>query len=150
MDENQGMTDGNYLELLNKPNRSMQEENDLQAEIKRRQEAEKAANPPSESTPAEQPVEPAPPVVEQAPAETPAEVPAEPAEQPAQPEVVPEAPQEPPAPEPDEPYTLDKLESETSDAIAFLESQNKTLAVEMAKASFAQAAYWTKLASEGK
>lgn len=136
MDENQGMADGAYLELLNKPNRSMQEENDLQAEIKRRADAEKATNPPAESAPEVQQAQPATP------------------EQPAQPEAhvtppVEEQPQAAPA-EPEVPYDLNQLGKEVEDAVAYLETQNKTLAVEMAKSAFTQAAYWTKLASEGK
>lgn len=135
-DEVQGMADGAYLELLNKSNRSMQEENDLQAEIKRRADAEKVANPPAESTPEEQPTQSATP------------------EQP----VAPEAPVAPPATEqaqaapaePEVPYDLNQLGKDVENAVVYLETQNRTLAVEMAKSAFTQAAYWTKLASEGK
>lgn len=137
MDQTQPLSPARFLELLNKPNRSMQEENELQTELKRQEAAKAGTATPVESIPANQetkPVDPAPAkpaaqTVAQAQAETPA---------PTEPK------QDTPA------YDLNQLKDETETAIAFLEGQPNSIATEMAKAAFTQAAYWTKLASEGK
>lgn len=138
MDEVQPMTSARFLELLNKAERTPEEENDLQAELKR----QAAVAQPTESTP-ETVVPETQPLVDQAASEaqaTPApEAPAQPVAQVAQPEVKEEVP-----------YDLTQLNEELEQAAEYMGAQTQTLAVEMAKSALTQAAYWTKLASEGK
>lgn len=135
MDEVQPMTSARFLELLNKAEHTPEEENDLQAELKR----QAAVAQPTESTP-ETVVPETQPLVDQAASEaqaTPApEATAQPVAEVAQPEAA--------------PYDLTQLKDETETAVAYLETQPSTLAIEEAKSAFTQAAYWTKLASEGK